>query len=156
MEKDKKPMFVDLDNWIFGSFVRKIPQTNPDFVKIEYVPLLSFKKYETDAIPDNAIHQVLPKGDDKGIEPEIVMVYQGLKGGAGKFFETAYLEENKRLKSKIKDMQMQLAAAEQEREDAASGTAKAIRMMKQTRKGLGDTSDEEDRKNNRLPGLYDF
>lgn len=134
---DKKPLLVDLDRGIVGTFVGVTQEgvTEPGFVFIDYVPLNGIKTIRyTKPVQKITIHNVYPHADVKGVEKEIVFVYEGTDDSIVKFIDRKQSKLIKELNDRVKDLEIEKATARSQAEDAFAGAEKVVQKQKQLAK----------------------
>lgn len=132
--EQKNPVLVDLDRGILGTFSHLEEQgTEKDFVYIWYVPFNSFGKVRyTNPIPKKAIHNVYPS--NAMAEKQLMFIFEGVNDSIMNFIDTKNQQLIKQLQDKIKDLEVEKAAAAQRAEDAYSGAEKVVQRAKQITK----------------------
>ena len=131
---ERNPAFLDLDRGVVGTFRGTVAQgTEPDHVFIEFSPCNSFKKIRyANSVPKIAIHTIFPSSnaDTEHIEKEMVILWEGRANNILHFIDTKNQKMIVELQNKIKDLEVEKAAAMQRAEEAYSGPERIVQRAK--------------------------
>lgn len=141
---EKKPMFIDLDKGIFGSFDGfKEDTTEKGYVYPRYVPLSNLiprKITYTEGVPKECVHTVMCSDSFPGVEQQVVIVFQGKEGNLISFFDAKNTKLVQQLKEEIADLKMGVASAQQAREEAMTSASKYVSKVRELSKDKKDES----------------
>lgn len=128
MTKNKRPMLIDFDIGIVGTFVAADDADEPEYKIIKYIPLNSFTskiiEYRDPIHKDDFHHWHPPRSSIEGVEDTYVVVGTGKDASMIGKIEMKSTDLVKKLRDKIKDQEITIATLKQEVQDASAGVQK--------------------------------